>query len=725
MRLYHSFFALLILFTSNCSSSLASTDLTLNFSGTTSQILLGHSGTGSGSGTISPYGSASANFSANGANVVTVSITISLPNGDNFQATTDSASGAGNAVTGTATIVSATGQLNGISGTLNFTLTFAPSGSGGAFTLTGYGSVGSGQQTLVVSQTGVRFHLTAGTGVPPAQPILVSNSGTGSLAFTATSSTLSGNQTWLSVTPTTGTATAAAAATVNITVNPAGLAAGDYYGLVDVASTGATNSPQLVEVVLNVLDPGVDVTALIAPTGLIFVARAGSNPTPQTVQLGNPSDDTWMLITQPIFQQGNGWFSVSPASATVPSDGTLALTVSVDTSSLAPGTYNGTLQIQIAGEPAPDPVQILLLLLPPVSTSQSRPKPSATGSCTPTQLLPVFTLLGNSFQTPAAWPAPVQVNVVDDCGQPMLSGTVDATFSSGDPELALASIGGGQWAATWAPHRVGGGQVTITVNAKVAAPALTGMAQLSGNVTPNLTTPVMSSVGVVSAASFIHMPIAPGSFISIFGTNLATGLSSSTKLPLETALGGTLALMGDELLPLQFTSTGQINAIVPYDIPVNGTQPLLIQQHNAYSLPQPIPVVVAQPAIFTQNQSGEGAGIMVGVKPDQTQFLVTPATPASAGDALVIYCAGLGAVSPAIPAGSAAPTSALSHTVNTTTVKLEGQPAQVLFSGLAPGFAGLYQVNVMVPSGITPGANAPVILTVGGISSSPVTVAIK
>jgi uncharacterized protein (TIGR03437 family) len=63
--------------------------------------------------------------------------------------------------------------------------------------------------------------------------------------------------------------------------------------------------------------------------------------------------------------------------------------------------------------------------------------------------------------------------------------------------------------------------------------------------------------------------------------------------------------------------------------------------------------------------------------------------------------------------------------VNTTTVKIDSQPAQVLFSGLAPGFAGLYQVNVTVPSGITPGANAPVILTVGGISSSPVTVAIK
>jgi uncharacterized protein (TIGR03437 family) len=724
VRFHHSLFALLIAFAANCPPSLASTDLTLNFSGATSQILQGHSGTGSGPGTITPYGNATANVSANGQDVVTVSITITVPSGDFFQATTESASGDGNTATGTATVVSATGQFTGLSGALNFTLTFSPSGSGGTFTLTGYGSVGSGQQTLVVSQTGVRFHLTAGTGVPPPQNVLVSNSGSGSVAFTVSASTLSGNKTWLSVMPATGTSTAAAPASVNIAVDPAGLAAGNYYGLVEIAATSASNSPQLVEVVLNVLDPGVDVRALIDPTGLIFVARAGSNPAPQTVQLGNPSDDIWMLITQPVFQQGNGWFSVSPASATVPSDGTLALTVSIDTSSLTPGTYNGTLQLQIAGEPAPDPVAILLLLLPPVS-SQARPKPDAVGSCTPTQLLPVFTLLGDSFQTPAAWPAPLQVNVVDNCGQPMIAGSVDATFSSGDPELALAPIGGGLWAATWAPHKIAGGEVTITVNAQVASPALTGMAQLTGSVTANLTTPVMNSAGVVSAASFQPTPVAPGSFISIFGANLATGLSSSPKLPLETALGSTSALMGDQLLPLQFTSTGQINAIVPYDMPVNATQQLLIQQANAYSLPQSMTIGVAQPAVFTQDQSGQGAGIIVVVKPDHTQFLATPASPASAGDALVIYCAGLGAVSPMVPAGSAAPTSTLSTTVNTTTAKIGGQAAQVLFSGLAPGFAGLYQVDVLVPSGIAAAADAPVILTVGGISSPPVTVAIK
>jgi uncharacterized protein (TIGR03437 family) len=63
--------------------------------------------------------------------------------------------------------------------------------------------------------------------------------------------------------------------------------------------------------------------------------------------------------------------------------------------------------------------------------------------------------------------------------------------------------------------------------------------------------------------------------------------------------------------------------------------------------------------------------------------------------------------------------------VNDATVTIGDQPAQVFFSGLAPEFAGLYQVNVIVPSGIAPGANVPVILTVAGVSSPPVTVAIQ
>lgn len=591
--------------------------------------------------------------------------------------------------------------------------------------------LGASGPALVVSQSGVRFQASQGNVAPPAQTIQVTNPGSGSLNFTATATTLSGNATWLAVTPATGTSTSAAPASLNISVDPTGLAPGNYYGLVNISAPGAVNSPQLVEVVFNVLAVctadcvGGNAGAVVAPTGLIFVAQAGSNPPPQDVQVSNPSGTAVELGTEGTFQQGSGWFAVT-APGELQANQTVTLTVSINTAALTPGIYNGTLDVNIIGAGTVTyPVDILLILLPAGSASQLRPHPNASAACTPTELLPVFTLLGDDFSTPAAWPAPLQVDVVDDCGNPMTSGSVTATFSSGDPAIALASVGNGNWAGTWAPHNLKGAQVTVTVNAQITSPALAGSAQISGSLTPNAGIPVVNTAGVVSAANFSSVPISPGSFISIFGANLASGIKSSPSLPLKTSLNGTAALLGSELLPLQFVSPGQINAVVPYDIPLNGTPQLLIQQDDAYSLPQPVAVAAAQPAMFTQNESGTGAGIFVVVKPDQTQFLATPATPAAAGDALVIYCAGLGVVTPTIAAGSAAPVSPLSKTTDTPTVTIGDQSAQVQFSGLAPGFAGLYQVNVLVPSGITPGTNVSVVLTMAGISSSPVTVPIQ
>jgi adhesin/invasin len=135
-------------------------------------------------------------------------------------------------------------------------------------------------------------------------------------------------------------------------------------------------------------------------------------------------------------------------------------------------------------------------------------------------------------------------------------------------------------------------------------------------------------------------------------------------------------------------------------------------------------VAEAQPAVFSQNQSGQGAGAIVVIKANGDEFLNTPAAPANVGDALAIYGSGLGAVTPPVQAGAAAPLPA-AQTNNPVTVTIGGQNAQVLFAGLAPGYAGLYQVNVVVPPGIAPGASVPVVLSVAGASSPPVTVAIQ
>jgi uncharacterized protein (TIGR03437 family) len=230
---------------------------------------------------------------------------------------------------------------------------------------------------------------------------------------------------------------------------------------------------------------------------------------------------------------------------------------------------------------------------------------------------------------------------------------------------------------------------------------------------------------VVSNASFASgAPLAPGAFVAIFGSNLASSTALAGSLPFSTNMGGAQVFLGGEALPLQYAANGQINAIIPYDAPVNATQQLIVEQGGAYSMPETILLATAQPAVFTVDQSGGGAGAITVVKSNGKQFQSSPAMPAAAGDVLEIFCSGLGAVTPAVLAGSAAPASPPAKTVNQVTATVGGQPVQVAFAGLAPGFAGLYQVNVSVPSGIT-GDAVPVVLTVAGASSPPVTVAIR
>jgi uncharacterized protein (TIGR03437 family) len=133
-------------------------------------------------------------------------------------------------------------------------------------------------------------------------------------------------------------------------------------------------------------------------------------------------------------------------------------------------------------------------------------------------------------------------------------------------------------------------------------------------------------------------------------------------------------------------------------------------------------VATAQPAIFTQNQAGTGQGAIVN---GATNILADSKNPVHAGDVISIYCTGLGPVSPAVAEGVVASTTVLSRTVTAVAATVGGQPAVVNFSGLAPGLIGVFQVNVLIPSGVTPGDNVPVVLTEGSQVSQAVTISVR
>jgi adhesin/invasin len=313
--------------------------------------------------------------------------------------------------------------------------------------------------------------------------------------------------------------------------------------------------------------------------------------------------------------------------------------------------------------------------------------------------------------------------VVDDCGDPFTAGSVVATFSNGDPPLPLTALREGNWGGTWTPRGVSASGVLLTGQSRNPGGDLQGAAHIVGGVRSNPNPPVISPGGIVSSASFAtEAPLAPGSIIAIFGTHLADEAIAAQALPLPSQLGQTQVIVAGQSMPLFFVSDSQINAMLPYDIPVNRPYQVIVQRGTSATIPETITLAAAGPAVFTKDQSGIGPGLVF-----DAQFRSNdPANPAAAGDAIVIYTTGLGDVTPAIPAGAPAPLDALSPTSSPATVTIGGVDApQVLFAGLAPGFTGLYQVNVVVPAGVAPGEAVPIIITVADRPGPPVTLAVQ
>jgi uncharacterized protein (TIGR03437 family) len=349
-------------------------------------------------------------------------------------------------------------------------------------------------------------------------------------------------------------------------------------------------------------------------------------------------------------------------------------------------------------------------------TSQAIPRESAT--CTPTKLIPILTTLGSGFTVPAGYPQGLTVQVADDCGNPLTKGQVSVEFSTGQGLKYMQSLNNGRWDVTWNTGSQQTSQVILTVHAVHPTLPLTGDAQINGALGAPQPAPQVSDGGVVSAATFAPTPVAPGGIISLFGSQLSDATSSAPVLPLSTQLNNTMVRLGDMQLPLFFTSAGQVNAVVPYGATVNTNLQLLVQRDNTYATPVYVDIAATQPAVLQYEQQ---QAIAVDVKGN----LIGPTNPAHAGDVLVMYCLGLGAVTPAVADGAAAPSNPPANTVNPVTVTVGTQTANVLFAGLTPTLAGLYQIDFYVPQGTPAGDQVPVTLSTGGQTSAAVNLSVR
>lgn len=127
------------------------------------------------------------------------------------------------------------------------------------------------------------------------------------------------------------------------------------------------------------------------------------------------------------------------------------------------------------------------------------------------------------------------------------------------------------------------------------------------------------------------------------------------------------------------------------------------------------------PGIFTVLPSGSGPGAVL----NQNNSLNLPTNPASRGNVIQIFATGAGVTNPSVVAGAPASSNPLVLTVAQPTVTIGGKAAQVNFSGLAPGFVGLWQINAVVPADVAPGNGVPLVISAGGQSSNTVTIAVQ
>jgi uncharacterized protein (TIGR03437 family) len=234
--------------------------------------------------------------------------------------------------------------------------------------------------------------------------------------------------------------------------------------------------------------------------------------------------------------------------------------------------------------------------------------------------------------------------------------------------------------------------------------------------------PSISVGGILNSASWTPT-VAAGSIASAFGNNFGSALTASTY-PLLTALWFTSFKAGTQFAPLFMTSCNQVNMQIPWEDAGLTQVPITANVGGLISPPQMATLAPFAPGIFTMNQSGSGQGAVEIASTGQlAAFPGTNSRPVTQGEYVVIYCTGLGAVSNQPATGSAAMASPLSFTLTTPTVTIGGVSARVTFSGLTPGFAGLYQVNALVPAGVAPGATTNLILSIGGFPANTVTIA--
>lgn len=242
--------------------------------------------------------------------------------------------------------------------------------------------------------------------------------------------------------------------------------------------------------------------------------------------------------------------------------------------------------------------------------------------------------------------------------------------------------------------------------------------------------PLIQNGGVVNAASGqAGSGLAPGSYISIFGAALsdATLIYTTRYLPVSLAnISVGLDVPGarrSQAGRLHFVSPGQINLQIPWEFAGESSINLKVSYGDHSSAFVRVPLNDYSPAAFEYTDAASGRLLAAAL--NENFALITPANGVRRGSGIAqIYANGLGPVTNTPPSGEPAPAQPLATCRVQPEVTIGGRAAAVQFCGLAPGFVGLYQLNVSVPAD-TPTGVQPLIIRAGGVASKASAIAVQ
>jgi hypothetical protein len=551
---------------------------------------------------------------------------------------------------------------------------------------------------LGLNVTGLHFPVAQGSSTSPPQTVTVQNLGDPGTTVSWTADMPYGSS-WLTLGGATGIATPANPGTLSLTPNSAAasLPAGASYALVRVSDPNSLNSPQYVVAMLDVEPASSPLLSGILPSGLTFTTASGA-PSAQVISVYTSSSTPSAFEVSATTADGVSWLAANATTSTASAQALGQVSVSVNAATLAPGVYTGGVNIAIGGVLRTENVTLIV----------------APATCTPSSLALTPTSVPNNFVLAAGYPAPLMIQLQDNCGNLIANGSAVASFSNGDAALPLvAGSQAGTYSATWQPGTATSSMtITITASAPCCGTATT---QLIGAVNANAVAPptlvpngALNIFFNVADADLYGGALAVGDVAQVYGTGLASA-ASGTSVPLPPQMNGTFMLVGNLNATFFYLSSTLLNVLIPFELTANQEYQAVVGSNGAFTLPETIDVVPFQPGIAAFSD-----GSIIAQHSDYS--LVTASSPGKPGENLVIYLAGMGATNPSVPSGDLTPSQLVPVTVQPT-LTIDGQSANIGYAGLTPTGVGLYQINFTVPTNSRLG-NVSLIVNQDGVTDA-------